>query len=637
MPNRAAATLDPALIEVIVQRLRAGKRIRRRLPAGGRLHIDRPLPFLAVYRRPPDRADPGTDRLVVGQGSYLVAAGKEAAQEAVGRLVEAVVETLAGQFQAVLLVELWSAGQVGDAIADGALVARPCFKVMMQEDAKGRATAASLVRALRQVRLLGRDTKVQVISGRQPAPPGLPALITTTAAERWGVLMLGIEVPPVYQDPLSGKLFPLVASHMNREISRALQQASFRFANLHTSHQPEHYLRLGRRTVLRATLAADRQLAEVGEAFSLLLAVTPVNATAALEQFRASGYRTEPTFHYRLLNWDPDLLKRRLYGISLERIEDPAVAELLRDKREELDRQIMLLHDRNSERFLYGSLQLYGGVEAELLATAQDLLARLPRPSRRSVGEGSACVDATGFARRAQAEIDRYREAYGALSARVELRDDVPGLLVSRDRLLIDQNLSVDADRVEALIHHEVGTHLLTWCNAAAQPLRLLRSGLPGYDELQEGTAVLAEYLVGGLSPGRLRLLAARVLGVHRLVQGRSFIEVFEELRQEHHFRPATAFNLAMRIFRGGGFTKDAVYLRGLSRLLAYLADGGDLEMLYVGKVSAASLPVVRELRWREVLREPPLRPRFFDLPEAAVRLQRLRQGMNVIDLLDGK
>ena len=86
-----------------------------------------------------------------------------------------------------------------------------------------------------------------------------------------------------------------------------------------------------------------------------------------------------------------------------------------------------------------------------------------------------------------------------------------------------------------------------------------------------------------------------------------------------------------MRVFRGGGFTKDAVYLRGLVSLLEYLGRGGDLELLFVGKVSLASLSIIRELRHRRVLGDAPLRPLFLDVPGAADRLARLRRGLEVV------
>jgi uncharacterized protein (TIGR02421 family) len=420
---------------------------------------------------------------------------------------------------------------------------------------------------------------------------------------------------------------------MHRAVSAALRQAIFRFAHLQTSHRPEHFLTLGQRVLLRAAREADEQLAAVAETFDLLLAVTPINAAEAEAEFRDSRFRRAPRFQYRLLNFDPDVLKRRLYGAALELVEDPALAELMRDKREELDRQITLLHDRNTDRFVHGSLQLYGGVDDALLATAERIL-ELTAARRNWVASNHEPIGAVAFAARARDEIAQYRQHWPALAAEVEIRDDIPGLLVSRGQLLISSTSRLADSRVEPLIHHEVGTHVLTFHNALTQPLKLLAAGLAGYDELQEGTAVMAEYLAGGLEPARLRLLAARVLAVRRMVDGRTFTEVFGELHDGHGFGKHGAFTTTARVFRGGGFTKDAIYLRGLVRLLAYLRDGGELESLFLGKVSEASLPVVRELRWRGVLRAAPLRPRYLDLPGATERLERLRRGADLVELV---
>lgn len=620
-----------SLAQIVARRLRAGQRVRRFLKPAGRLQIDHPIPFLCVYRRPGHR-DEGTEWLVTGEGSYLIAGGDESVQTELEELVGAVLTELSAQFGAVLLLELWTQ-PTDSAIESPRGMPSSRFRIRVFDDAVGRATVATLARSLRRIEVFDRPIGVQIARGHKPAPPRLPSLITTAEAERLGVLMLGLEVPPVYRDPHSGELFPSVLRPFRRKLSSALKKTSFRFAHLQTTHRPEHFLNLGQRIVLKATLQADAQLAEVGNALNLLLAVTPLNTTDAWEQFRSGGFRHQPTFRYRLLNWDPDVLKRKLYSISLERVEDPALAELLRDKREEIDRQIMLLHDRNTKNFLYGSLQLYGGVDDALLRTAEELLAIAPRPSAPRDG-AQTCVDAETFAARARQEIERYRNQWPHLTADVQVRDDVPGLLVSRHRLLIDQNLQVDANRVESLIHHEVGTHLLTYCNASAQPLAMLAGGLPGYDAWQEGTAVLAEYLTGGLTRNRLRLLAARVVAVHRQVAGHSFVDVFKSLRDRLNFRPIPAFTIAMRVFRGGGFTKDAAYLRGLISLLRYLAEDGDVDLLFLGKVSEPSLPILRELRWRGVLKPPPLRPHYLDLPQAIQRLKTLRKGLRVADLL---
>lgn len=623
-------TITANLIDLIRQRLTAGKRVRRSLPHRGRVHIDRPLPFLVIYRRCPDLADPGTDRLVVGEGSYLIASTDEAMQAPLGNLIGAVVEVLAERFNAVLLLELWS-GEMGEGEAGSV---RPTFRVHMPADGSARPTVAALVRGLREIRLLSGVAKVVLHRGGR-APPRLPSLLAPDQAQRHACLMLGLEVPPVYRDPQTNELFPRMLHRLHRGLSRALQQTFFAFARVQTRATVEHYQALGRRAVVQAVWQVDRQLAEIDGAFDFLLSVTPVNVAEALASFKASRFMREPAFHYRLLPVDPDLLKRRLYMIPIEKVEDPALGELFREKRIELDRQITMLEDRETRRFFYGSMQLYEGVDEQLLELAEQILDRLP-PRRGTTRRES--IGAASFARRARDEIEAYRRVDGAINAVVQIRGDVPGLVVSNGALLISEDLEVPTDRVEALIAHEVGTHLLTYFNGMSQPLQLLHCGLPGYEELQEGLAVLSEWLVGGLNRQRLRLLAARVLAVRRLITGASFVQIYQEMHEQYGFSAGVAFLITMRVFRGGGFTKDVIYLRGLARLLAHLgretSGQGELEELLVGKISFASLPIVRELRWRQVSRPPLLRPHHLQTEVAVHKLRQLRAGLAVIDLL---
>ena len=310
----------------------------------------------------------------------------------------------------------------------------------------------------------------------------------------------------------------------------------------------------------------------------------------------------------------------------------PRSRDLLRNTQDDLDRQINMLTDVGTPRFLAGSIQVFGTVEASLLQTAQQILESVPPGNRR---DSSAPSGALHFAQRAAAEIEHYRRLEPTFAAEAEIRDDMfSGLLASKGRLLIGRETNIDPGRVEALLQHEVGTHLVTYYNGLAQPFRLLSTGLAGYDGFQEGLAVLAEYLVGGLTPPRLRTLAARVLAVHHMTAGGGFIETFR-LLQGHGFEPQTAYTITMRVYRGGGLTKDAVYLRGLVQVLDYLKRGGELTPLFVGKLARDHVPFVRELLLRDVLRDPPLRPRYLEIPGVAARLTRLRQeDVTVLDLL---
>jgi uncharacterized protein (TIGR02421 family) len=206
--------------------------------------------------------------------------------------------------------------------------------------------------------------------------------------------------------------------------------------------------------------------------------------------------------------------------------------------------------------------------------------------------------------------------------------------MVSEGNLLIGESLMLDPSRVEALLHHEVGTHVLTYVNGSTQPLDLLSLGLAGYDELQEGLAVLSEYLCGGLTPLRMRLLAARVVAAHCVEQGAEFVDTFRLLTREHGYSHDGAWHIAVRVHACGGFTRDFIYLRGLLELMRYLREGGELEPLYIGKMAQKHIPRVEELRARGVLCEPPLTPRILRDPVARQRLRAVRDGLPLSQLI---
>ncbi len=621
------------LINIITERLAEGKRVRRRLPGKGRINIDRLLPFLCIYRFPDDRDDKGTAHLVIGEGSYLIASADEAGEGNLSALVEAVAKVLADKFGAFLIIEVWSAknsleeNTVGNAFQPNAK-----FHIFTAKSDEIPSTVDVLAKSLQSLNIPGFISEVEIKEGGISSPPGMPSLLTTRATKNISCLMIGLEVPPIYRDVETGEIYPTILRLLHRNLSQVFQQAFFEFAHVQTSQRPTYPQMLGRRAMVKAVWNADAELSALNETFNYLLAVTPVNAEQAFVEFKENRFESEPVFHYRLLAIDPEELKRRLYSISLERIEDPTMAYLLRDKRIELDRQISLIEDRDTPRFLYGSLQLFPPVEDELMRLAETILNNLHSSADSEISDK---LNAAGVAERARSEIEYYRNIYPEMSATVQIQTDIPpGLMVSQGNLLIGHRTSFSASRLEALLQHEVGTHIVTYFNGRAQPLRQLYSGLPNYEQLQEGLAVLSEYLVGGLNASRLRLLAARVVAVRRLTEGASFVDVFRELYQIHGFATRTSFNITMRVFRGGGLTKDAVYLRGLIELLQYLAEGNEIESLFVGKIGAEHVSIIRELQWREVLRPTPLVPRYMSFPQTAEKLKQLQNGLTVIDLI---
>ncbi|MBW2494782.1 MAG: flavohemoglobin expression-modulating QEGLA motif protein [Deltaproteobacteria bacterium] len=624
--------ISESFVASACQRLKEGKPVRRKVPPWGRLHIDRPLPFLVVYRRPADREDEGTERLAVGEACYLLASGERSAREGLSRLVAGIAEVMSASFGAFLVIEMWSAPEA-EAEAAGASW-KPGFRIVRPKRGRMTSTVDALDRALSEVKIKGTFAGVEVSSAVRVRPPGLQQLIPSDLAAALNVRVIGIEIEPAFRDEETGTSYPLVRRALHNGIARALKRAVFEFTRRQTSHRPPHYQALGRHSVVKAVWEVDRKLAEVSNGFDFLLQVTPTNPDSAWSEFRRKRFDAAPDFSSRPLRFEPSLSKRKLFQIPIEKIEDPTLYQLFLDQQVELDRKLTLLHDRGTPQFLYGSLQLYGGVDESLLNLAYEILNRVPPRSRDESPRGA--IDAKAFAASAEKEIEHYRALYPKVRSRVEVRKDFSGLMVSRGNLLVGAQLKVPRSRVEALIAHEVGTHVVTYINGRAQPFRQLYVGLPGYDELQEGIAVLSEFLVGGFSRPRLRLLAARVLAVHRMVEGANFVEVFRELDRAHDFAQRTAFTVAMRVFRGGGLTKDAVYLRGLVDLLAYLREGGKLDPLLVGKLGAEHVPIVEELQWRNVLTAPPLKPRYLDDPAAIDRLEEIRRGVSVLNLVKG-
>jgi uncharacterized protein (TIGR02421 family) len=446
-------------------------------------------------------------------------------------------------------------------------------------------------------------------------------------------MLLGLAIRPEQR----GKESPLINLHSLRTIRRglniALRHAFFTFAHQRTNAQPTHYV-LGRQSIVKAVLEVDHQLAAIGRSFDLLLQATPVNAESAWREFRRDRFEKPPVFYYRPLALDPLLLKRQLFTIPVERVEDPTLSYLFRQKQDELDRQITLLSDVDTPRFLHESMQIYGGVSDRLLSQAKELLDRVPTRSGEEAVRGQ--LSAAEFARRAEKELAYYRKQCSNFAATVSIREDMyAGMMVSADQLLIGGRTRIPKRRAEALLQHEVGTHLVTRYNGRQQPFQQLEVGLAGYDGLQEGLAVLAEFLVGGLSRFRTRVLAARVVAARQLVDGATFIDTFRLLDRTFEFSQRTAYTITMRVYRGGGLTKDAVYLRGLVQILKYLRSGGDLEPLYIGKVASAHLPLIAELRARGIIKPPALRPRYLDEPMALERIERLRDGLSVLELLE--
>ena len=190
------------------------------------------------------------------------------------------------------------------------------------------------------------------------------------------------------------------------------------------------------RSIAKEVLEIDRQLADIGRSFDLLLQATPINAESAWREFRRSRFDKPPRFYYRPLAIDPTLLKRQLYLIPVERIDDPTLSYLFRQKQEELDRQITLLVRRRHATL---PAREPANLRRRFRLAARAGPANCSTACRRAAARNRAHaqLSATEFAKRAQQELGYYQQQCADFAGTVAVREDMySGMMVSGNQLL---------------------------------------------------------------------------------------------------------------------------------------------------------------------------------------------------------
>ncbi len=613
--NAAPAALS--FTEPAARRRREWRSHDRVLPGRAKLHLDRPVPFLCVYRA---RDGAATGALVEGEAAFLTCTDEGIVHGELESFVRDTVSAFSPRFGGYLVLEVWSGPRTADD--------RPVARIVKQPERAPRSTIEHLADALRAVTLRGDPIAVEQWVSATPAPPGLPPILDEGTLRRQGCALVGLELCSIVPEEALREGFPRLEGE---PIRNAIRRGLAEFLRAHTSGPIARFVSLGPRALDPQVLAIDHALADIDRSFDFVFQVTPVNARAAREEFFAARRERAPSFVYRPCPIEPDVVKRQLYSLPIENVHDPIVEQVFLEKRDEIAAKLSALRAVGSSRFLHHSILVYGAVEPELLAAAESVLDEI-RPHDRPARPGPT-VPAEEVARRARAQLAAYEAEAGEIPSRVEVRDDVLGLSVSNGIVRIAEEAALPEHRVEGLLAHEVGTHVVTFVNGSASRLKLLASGLVGYDELQEGLAVLAEHIVGGLGATRLRLLAGRVIGANAMIGGATFVDTYR-LLVGRGFERGEAFGVTLRLFRGGGLTKDAIYLRGLLFVLDYLRRGGDLEVLFLGKVGEQHLPILEALRCHGLDLAPRIMPLHMRGDAARDAIARLRRGLRPEELV---
>ncbi|MET4696808.1 flavohemoglobin expression-modulating QEGLA motif protein [Endozoicomonas lisbonensis] len=512
------------------------------------------------------------------------------------RILGALLEKLASLFGRCLLFDLHSYNWQRDGREDA-----PVFNIGTAQIDRRRwhKTLKSLNEALNEIELPNLSVSAEndaVFYGR-----GYQA--TFTRENFRSVLTVPLEVKKIYMDETTGEFFPLVHEALREQLSRALFNTAVSFAS-----------RIKKKSLKRTDLApsdiepvvleVDRKLYRLVRQMDTLMYINPVNLLQEKKRFFSRGYHYTPNFRYRQLRLDPYSVKEQLYRLPVSAISDPSLRELYRRVVDSHAMKAELLTTIGTEQFLYNSLRYYGEPSVNDQANAQFLLHAPLLDEERSVAKDIYAEQA----------IDRFQQAAKELELTCQVRSSkrlVAKAMVDNQKqtLLVNDNIKVSERELQALIHHELGVHMVTTLNARDQTLNVFRLGLPGNTHAQEGLAILCEYLSGNLTVSRLHTLAIRVIAVSGMLKGWTFGYTCRQLEDQYGLSRDSAFTTTARIFRGGGFTKDYVYLSGLRDLLDIYKEA-DLSGLLIGKGSLFCLPLVNDLLERGIIekatRTPP-------------------------------
>jgi uncharacterized protein (TIGR02421 family) len=336
----------------------------------------------------------------------------------------------------------------------------------------------------------------------------------------------------------------------------------------------------------------DGNLNRLVKKIELLNYINPLNIESEKKKFFSSKYKYEPQFHYPKINFDGYKLHRLFFSQRLERIKEDGIRQLYEDVIYEYSGLIECIQTIGSgHRFYYNSLRSFGTPTENDIDNAKFILrfddSDFAEDMLPMYNADDAISYFNEFSKRYDFKFNLKTSTHIAAAAMV---------LNNTQTMVVKKNHKFSKNQLRVLANHEIGVHMVTTFNALEQPLKVFSNGFPNNVETQEGLAVFSEYMSNCLTLTRLKELSFRIIAVDSLAKGHSFAETFDILFSQHKLNRDKAFSITLRVYRGGGFTKDHLYLSGLRKIYKMNEEGRDLDNLLMGKVNLSYSSLIDRL-----------------------------------------
>jgi alpha-L-glutamate ligase-like protein/uncharacterized protein (TIGR02421 family) len=337
----------------------------------------------------------------------------------------------------------------------------------------------------------------------------------------------------------------------------------------------------------------DQQLIDIDSKIKLLYHLKPLNLEREKADF-LKGKIKNPQFEYPPLKFDPVELSDQLEKVK---IENDDLGTIFKDKKREIDLKIKLLESIGEEAFTEHSKALYGFPSQ---AERDDCIKKIADIDIEKQQKDKS----TQSAEDAKKKFEQIFEKYGLRNWKVKLKESMVADCVAgkNNRLFVRSAAKFSKARIEALIVHEIETHILTAENGKLQQFEIFNRGLANYLKTQEG---LAMYNVETQrkTPFDQNFAAMTHVITINLSLNMGFREVYEKLLTLG-IPSYTAFKSCLKCKRGfydtskaGAFTKDYVYYKGYHQVKSFVENGGDIKDLYIGKLDLEDLEKIKKLK----------------------------------------
>lgn len=344
----------------------------------------------------------------------------------------------------------------------------------------------------------------------------------------------------------------------------------------------------------------DETLFEITKSVRPLYYLEPINEEKQKEKF-LGGRIKNPQFLYRDLKYHLEEVERKLDSLSIPGDE---LGRIFQKKRRVLLLENEIIRNRGDEESVReGSAQIHGIPSNQLVDFANKSLRKIPKIEAKKVVSSKAIKEA----------LERALANYGLRDWSVEFANKkLTSVYPAEKKITVCQNrkfTEVDSGR---LIVHEIGVHILRAANGYRQPLKIFAIGLPGYLSTEEGLALYFEELTGWVDKEKMKDYAARVIAVDSVYQGLDFRETFGRLKS-YDLSDNQAWDLAVRVYRGGGYIKDHIYFDGFLKIKEFAKKDGNFRLLYLGKIGIGHLPLVKKLLRKGLIKPAKYLPDFLD------------------------